>query len=89
MIKYDIRTSKKVIKFLRKHPDIALIFQEKLIIMRIDPLDTNLDVTKMVNDPMNSYRLRITKYRFLFLINESEVFIYFYDADSRGNIYKK
>jgi mRNA interferase RelE/StbE len=86
--RYIIRTSKIVIKFLKKHPDIALIFQEKTALMRHSPLNSLLDTKKLINDSMNGYRLRIGKYRFLFIINDTEVFIYFYDAYSRGGIYK-
>ncbi|ELB9335810.1 hypothetical protein ABN535_001531 [Campylobacter upsaliensis] len=36
----------------------------------------------------NHYRLRISKYRFLYEVLESEILIYAYKADSRGDIYK-
>ncbi|EHE0558430.1 hypothetical protein J0E37_000517 [Campylobacter upsaliensis] len=36
----------------------------------------------------NHYRLRIGKYRFLYEVLESEILIYAYKADSRGDIYK-
>jgi mRNA interferase RelE/StbE len=36
----------------------------------------------------DEYRLRIWKYRFLYKVYESRIYIYFYDADSRGDIYK-
>lgn len=36
----------------------------------------------------NHYHLRIGKYRFLYEVLESEILIYAYKADSRGDIYK-
>jgi mRNA-degrading endonuclease RelE of RelBE toxin-antitoxin system len=48
----------------------------------------NLDITVIVG-AKDHYRLRIWTYRFLFIINEDEILISFFDAGSRGWIYKK
>ncbi len=36
----------------------------------------------------DDYRLRIGKYRFLYHVMDQKVLIFFYDAGSRGDIYK-
>ena len=85
---YTYKFSKQVQKFLKKRNRKFLIqFQKKIEILIIDPFDTRLDVNALEWNVW-SYRLRISKYRFLFEIVESEVYIYFYKADSRGWIYK-
>jgi mRNA interferase RelE/StbE len=85
--KYSIAYTKSVLKFLARHPDIAERLYEKLIIMTDDPLDPSLDVVPYIGHA-GSYRMRIGKYRFLFAIIDEDLVIYFYDADSRGGIYK-
>ena len=84
---YNIKLSKDVEKFLMFHPDIATRFFVKADIMLENPLDPSLDIKKLQweND---KYRLRIGKYRFLYEIQDNIVLVYFYKADSRGDIYK-
>lgn len=84
---YEIKVSKIVDKFLEKHRDIAIHFVEKLEILQTNPFDHHLDV-KSLKWKKNHFRLRIWKYRFLYEIIEDRILIYFYDADSRGDIYK-
>jgi len=55
--------------------------------MEINPLDDALDIKKL-KWSQTKYRLRIWKYRFLFRIDQHIITIYFYDADSRWDIYK-
>lgn len=83
---YKIQTSKEVDKFLDKHRDIAKRFVIILEIMKKSPYNNNLDI-KQLKWNKNHYRLRISKYRFLFEIIEDKILIYFYDADSRWDIY--
>jgi mRNA interferase RelE/StbE len=52
-----------------------------------NPFDNSLDIKKLKNKK-NHYRLRIGKYRILFEIIKNEILIYFYNADSRGDVYK-
>ncbi|MFA5916767.1 MAG: hypothetical protein WC850_00850 [Candidatus Gracilibacteria bacterium] len=54
----------------------------------ISPYQNNLDI-KPLKGKNNHYRLRIGKYRFLYEIIENKILIYFYNADSRGDVYKK
>ncbi len=84
--RYKLIFAKDVEKFLGKHPEIIRRFFDKVDILAIDPLDARLDV-KQLKWLMNHRRLRIGKYRFLYEIQESTILIYFYDADSRGDIY--
>ncbi|MBN6206181.1 type II toxin-antitoxin system RelE/ParE family toxin [Ralstonia pickettii] len=53
-----------------------------------NPYETNLNVRKLAGYE-DSYRLRVGKYRALYKIIESEVVIFVFDLDSRGDIYKK
>lgn len=84
---YHIRTDKRVDKFLLSHQEIWERFFEKVKIMRINPFDTRIDY-KRITWEANKYRLRIGKYRFLYEIIDHQILIYFYEADSRGDIYK-
>ena len=52
-----------------------------------EPFSENLDAKPLVNK-QGHFRLRISKYRFLYEITDSELFIYVYKADSRGDVYK-
>lgn len=84
---YRIELEKWVKKFLLKHQDIARRFYSKLEVLREKPFENNLDI-KALSGKKYHYRLRIWKYRFLYEIRETEILIYFYDADSRGDVYK-
>ena len=84
---YKIETSKVVDKFLEKHRDIARRYVLNLDILKTSPFSNNLD-TKPLKWQKNHYRLRIGKYRFLYEVIDSKVLIYFYEADSRGGVYK-
>lgn len=84
---YKIETSKEVDKFLDKHRDIAKKFVQNLETLKILPFSNNLDI-KSLKWKKNHYRLRIWKYRFLYEIIENEILIYFYEADTRWDIYK-
>jgi mRNA interferase RelE/StbE len=85
---YRYKLSKTVMKFLEKRDKAFLLrFEEKLTEIRKDPYNPLADV-----EPYKwydgDYRLRIGKYRFLYTVKEEEIVVYFYDADSRGGIYK-
>ena len=84
-----IELSKKVIKFLQEQ---TASFQTKTLSaleqIESDPLNNSLDIKKMVNKK-NHYRLRIGKFRLLYEWIKEEDILLFYDADSRGDIYKK
>lgn len=84
---YTIKLSKDVVKFLDKHRDIALRLEKKIEIMKENPFSPLLDVSLLIGQN-SCYRLRIGKYRFLFECIEEQILIYFYNADSRGYIYK-
>lgn len=88
MQQYSIFTHKRVDKFLEKHRDVAIEFVKALEVMRVHVFDPSLDIIKLTGHWDTHYRLRISKYRFLFEIIDERVLIYFYDAGSRGKIYK-
>ncbi|AQQ60149.1 type II toxin-antitoxin system RelE/ParE family toxin [Campylobacter upsaliensis] len=84
---YNIEYHKDFIKFLKKHQDIqAKVFASFETIAQ-NPYEAKLDIKKL-QGRANHYRLRISKYRFLYEVLESEILIYAYKADSRGDIYK-
>lgn len=86
---YEILLDKRVQKFLSKADEhIIRLFRSKIEIMQHNPLSEQLDIKKYSEWWPNNYRLRIGKYRFLFEIIDHKVLIYFYDADSRWDIYK-
>lgn len=84
---YEIKTWKIVDKFLEKHLDIAKKFILSLEIIKESPFVNKLDI-KPIKWMKNHFRLRIWKYRFLYEISKNQILIYFYDADTRWDIYK-
>ena len=86
---YEVSFSKSVVKFIDKK---GIVFKNKVIekfkILRNDPY-TNLMDIKPLKGKSSHFRLRIGKYRFLYEVFENVLLIYCYDADSRGDIYKK
>ncbi len=85
---YNYRLSKTVIKFLEKRDQAFLLrFDKKFDEIIENPIKSSADVKPYIGHP-GHYRLRIGKYRFLYAILEEEIVVYFYDADSRGGIYK-
>ncbi len=86
---YRYVLAKAVKKFLKKRSKKFLLnFQEKIHILKKDPFDSQLDVVRLLGKE-RKYRLRIGKYRLLFEIIHDEILIYFYQVDSRGDVYKK
>lgn len=84
---YNIQTHKRVDKFLAKHPDLKISFFSKFETIAQSPFKNNCD-TKTLQGKKNHYRLRIGKYRFLYTLIDTNILIYIYDADSRGDIYE-
>ncbi|EAI2893673.1 type II toxin-antitoxin system RelE/ParE family toxin [Campylobacter upsaliensis] len=84
---YNIEYHKDFIKFLKKHQDIQAKVFESFETIAQNPYEAKLDIKKL-QGKANHYRLRISKYRFLYEVLEREILIYAYKADSRGDIYK-
>jgi len=86
---YKVILEKQVQKFLEKHKWEALIsqFEQALLVLTDDPYENDLDIKILIGLP-NSYRLRIWKYRFLYEIIEDTISISFFQAGSRGDVYK-
>ena len=86
---YKVKISKTVYKFIKSRPlKFREIIFEAFDKIAANPFDSSLD-TKRLKNKENHYRLRVGKYRILFEILKDEVLIYFYSADSRGDVYKK
>ena len=86
-MKYQIKISKNVEKFLKTHPDFFNKFETFCLILEKDPLSAKLDI-KPLKWTHQYYRIRSWKYRLLYTIVDQEVLIYFYKAGSRWDIYK-
>ena len=84
---YQIKIHKRVDKFLQFHNFLVKDFFEKVDILKSDPYNNNLDIKKLQWSNFK-YRIRISKYRFLYEIINDELIIDIYDADSRGDIYR-
>ena len=85
---YNIKLEKKVLKFLNKHKweKIIDIFTTYLRILQKDPYNNRLDI-QLLKWNKKQYRLRISKYRFIYEIIDKELIITFTDWDSRWGIY--
>lgn len=84
---YRLEYHKNFTKFLDKHGDIRARVLQSFEIIAQNPYENNLDIRKLQNET-NKYRLRLGKYRFLYEIIETQILIYAYKADSRGDVYK-
>ncbi|MDD2870914.1 MAG: hypothetical protein PHS49_02890 [Candidatus Gracilibacteria bacterium] len=84
-MRYKIELSKKVKKFLANHDLISRQFYDKIFYLANND-SKNLDIKKLSGE-VHKYRLRIGKYRFLYEIIDEKILIFFYDANSRGDIY--
>ncbi len=84
---YGIEMNKEVRKFLHSHPEVSQRFISALDIIAQNPYENPLDI-KRLQGQENKYRLRIGKYRLLYEIIESQILIYAYKAQSRGDVYK-
>jgi len=85
---YELKFHKQVIKFLQNQP---LNFRKKVLeqfeIIKNNPFDNNLDI-KELKGMKNFFRLRISKYRFIYRIENNILLIEIVKAGSRGDIYK-
>ncbi len=87
---FEIEFSKNFAKNLDKLPtNIVKKFYDDLknIIQNPYPSNETVDVKKLQGTDVH-YRLRVGKYRFLFMVLNDKVLVYFYDVGSRGDIYK-
>ncbi|PID34916.1 MAG: hypothetical protein CR971_00795 [candidate division SR1 bacterium] len=85
--KYTLSYHKKVIKFLKKHPEIHKRFFKNIQELQKNPY-IHPNSKALENEEKGSFRLRIGDYRFKYIVIEEKIVIYFYDAGSRGDIYK-
>ena len=87
---YQVVIFKDVEKFLEKHPELVDRFDECVDDLAEDPYPGQgrcLDIVPMKGYPKDHFRLRISKYRLLYVVVASVVEIRFYEADKRGDIY--
>ncbi len=85
---YRLKFRKQVVKFINsRSPKERRAIAETLTELESNPYQNNLDI-KSLKGCHNKYRLRIGNYRFLYTIIQDQVLIYFYKADTRGDVYK-
>lgn len=85
---YKVELSRQVEKFLLKCDDhVFERFENSVEAMKQNPFDERLDIKKLFG-VKNRFRLRVSKYRFLYEIEEDDILIFFYKADKRGDVYK-
>ncbi|MFZ2727465.1 MAG: type II toxin-antitoxin system RelE/ParE family toxin [Methylococcaceae bacterium] len=85
---YKLNIAKQVVKFLDKtDANLRIRIINAFELLTKEPYSVQLDVKPMANKKSH-FRLRVGEYRFLYEINKTEVFIYVYKADSRGDVYK-
>lgn len=85
---YKLTLDRSVQKFMTKHTDVARLFYKKIPFLLADPYTAKLDIKPLQWYEKWNYRLRIGKYRFKYVVIDRDIVIYFYDADSRGDVYK-
>ena len=85
---FDLKFSKQVKKFIEKQ-DKKTKKRFKDIFQKLaeNPHREDIDIKKMTNSKF--FRLRISKYRFLYFIEEDKLLIVVEEGDSRGDVYKK
>ena len=85
---HKVKISKAVYKFIKSRPKkFREVIFDAFDKIAADPFDNSLDIKKLKNKP-DHYRLRLGKYRVLYEIQKHQILVYFYKADSRGDIYK-
>ncbi len=85
---YKIIFQKQVSKFINtRTPKERIHIAEALSELGNNPFANNPDIKKLKGSN-DKYRLRLGKYRFLYTITEEQILIYFYKADTRGDVYK-
>ncbi len=85
---YEIELSKQAAKFIDKQtPKLKKRIAQLLVKLQENPYRRDLDIKKLRHFE-NDYRLRIGKFRLLYTIFEERLLIYFFKADSRGDVYK-
>lgn len=85
---YEVKISKAVYKFIKSRPKkFRVVIFNAFDTIAAYPFDNALDIKKLRNKK-GHHRLRLGKYRILYEIIQEEILIYFYKADSRGDVYK-
>ncbi|MEZ4525967.1 MAG: type II toxin-antitoxin system RelE/ParE family toxin [Desulfobacterales bacterium] len=85
---YKIVLEKQVSKFINtRTPKERIRIAEALSELGNSPFENSLDI-KRLKGSSDKYRLRLGKYRFLYTIIQEQILIYFYKADTRGDVYR-
>ena len=85
---YEIAMHREVRKFLRNHSDLNAKWSEIEEAIRQSPrLGQHIDHLK--GDWHCSYRWDAGSYRIKYDVDDKEMEIFFYDANNRGDVYKR
>lgn len=88
MAPYRVELSRSVQKFLRAHRDVAPAFFDRAALLAQDPHRNDVDAKRMVGAPRDLWRLRISKYRFIYEVDRGTVALFFFEAGNRGDVYR-
>lgn len=90
MTSYTVKYKTPAKKFILKNKTIGIRFYKAFEEIANDYISNAIkyDIKKMKGYDENIYRLRISKYRAVFQVKDSELIILVFDIDSRGEIYK-
>ncbi len=83
---WQIDLHKDVKKFVASHPDLITPVRNWIVELETDPYQAHDG--KMVGFQRNVYKKRFGKYRVLFEIIDDRTYVFVFDIDSRGDIYK-
>ncbi len=91
MKKYNLSIAKQPAKYIDKQPKhIKLAFELWKKAVLINPYKENDGQVKgHFYKGLQSYKKRFGKFRIMLTINDDKIFIYVYQAKSRGQIYNK
>lgn len=85
---YELKFRKQVVRFINsRSPKEKRAIAEAFAELESNPYQNNLDI-RPLKGCRDRYRLRIRNYRFLYAIIQDQLLIYFYKADTRGDVYK-
>lgn len=85
---YKVSLHRAVRKFLRNHPDLAEKWEGIVSQIQTSPR-TGAHIDHLKGEWLCSYRWDEGSYRVKYEVDDKNVELYFYDANNRGDAYKK
>jgi mRNA interferase RelE/StbE len=82
-VKYQIKFTKVAVKFLLKQPHK----QQERLLKSINQLPDIGDI-KLMRGAINRYRLRVGRYRVIYVVEEDMLIVQVLTIGNRGDVYK-